>query len=408
MYINQTMQYTGDIRVDALLANRQDSLFQNHQLGTAVTLTYSTIGFTVDQAASISAMLAEVSSVVGITFRPVSEGGILSFNWFEHGSSLANGDEASGFMRQSDKGAQVYLNKTMSMFNDLNGGIGRQVTLHETLHALGLKHPGHYSEADNGPTLPDGWGTTQNTIMAYSGGATTGKLGAFDIQTLQYLYGPAHNTVEKAIVVTGTSTGGSAFDDVFTFDTALGFSARVMGGAGMDTLELNVASTSAKFLKGDTVIYYKPDGQYAGVQLDSVERIHFTDKSVALDITGNAGDAYRLYEAAFNRKPDLDGLGFWINQLDCGMSTTQMAQGFIDSREFKLMYGASNSTAFVNKLYNNVLDRAPDAGGLSYWVNQLDHHTLTPAEVLTGFSESNENQIALAGVLQAGIDYHLA
>ena len=41
----------------------------------------------------------------------------------------------------------------------------------------------------------------------------------------------------------------------------------------------------------------------------SVERIKFSDSSVALDINGTAGSAYRLYRAAFDRAPDLPGPG---------------------------------------------------------------------------------------------------
>jgi len=52
-----------------------------------------------------------------------------------------------------------------------------------------------------------------------------------------------------------------------------------------------------------------------------------------------------------------------------------------------------------------VLGRAPDAGGLAFWVNQLDGGTITRPDTLIGFSESTENQMALIGVLQQGIEY---
>jgi hypothetical protein len=36
-------------------------------------------------------------------------------------------------------------------------------------------------------------------------------------------------------------------------------------------------------------------------------------RAVALDVDGAAGQAYRLYQAAFDRAPDKNGLGYWIN-----------------------------------------------------------------------------------------------
>ena len=83
-----------------------------------------------------------------------------------------------------------------------------------------------------------------------------------------------------------------------------------------------------------------------------------------------------------------------------------MAAQFIGSAEFTAMYGANPSNSeFVVKPYNNVLHRDPDAGGLAFWVNQLDAGTISWPEVLIGFSESAENQTALIGILEQGIEY---
>src|SRR5690349_10369696 len=45
---------------------------------------------------------------------------------------------------------------------------------------------------------------------------------------------------------------------------------------------------------------------------NGVELIKFVDLYTSFDIAGPYGQVYRLYQAAFNRKPDLGGLGFWI------------------------------------------------------------------------------------------------
>jgi hypothetical protein len=138
--------------------------------------------------------------------------------------------------------------------------------------------------------------------------------------------------------------------------------------------------------------------------------LSFADTTVALDLAGSPGQAYRMYQAAFNRKPDLGGLGFQINALNAGFTLQQIAQNFIDSPEFSATYGALNTTAFVTLLYQNVLKRAPDAGGLAFYVSHLDGSNgdgivFTRAQVLQGFSESPENQSLVLPDIRNGIEY---
>lgn len=139
--------------------------------------------------------------------------------------------------------------------------------------------------------------------------------------------------------------------------------------------------------------------------LESVERIHFADASLAFDSAGVAGEAYRLYKAAFDRESDDSGLGYWIAQLDNGASLGSVANAFVASDEFQNLYGSNVSDEeFVNLLYHNVLDREADSGGYAYWTNELNSN-LTRADVLVSFSESIENQNNVAELIAMGITY---
>ncbi len=148
----------------------------------------------------------------------------------------------------------------------------------------------------------------------------------------------------------------------------------------------------------------------AGLQgrdtLVDVERIYFDDSALALDTSGVGGQAYRIYQAAFNRTPDLAGLGYWIKQMDAGQSLVEVAKGFAGSAEFKAQYGLSPSNLqIVEKFYQNVLHRPGEPAGISYWTGVLDSKNASVADVLAGFSESPENQAALVGVMQNGVSY---
>jgi hypothetical protein len=141
--------------------------------------------------------------------------------------------------------------------------------------------------------------------------------------------------------------------------------------------------------------------------LVGIERVIFSDLAIAYDTDGNAGQAYRLYQAAFNRAPDLDGLGYWTTVLDRGASLNTVADGFIHSAEFVAGYGgASANQDFVKALYNNVLHRLPDQAGADYWAGLLQGGA-NRATILAAFSESAENQAALIGQIAGGMQYHL-
>ena len=187
----------------------------------------------------------------------------------------------------------------------------------------------------------------------------------------------------------------------------------LLGGAGDDILVGFLGFDFAQYLgdlgsyaigrNGATITIAGPDGADS---LTGIERAQFADLALAFDIDGNAGQAYRLYQAAFARQPDIDGLSFWIGQMDQGAALLQVAEQFIASPEFTAKYGANPSNSdFVVKLYNNVLNRDPDAGGLAFWVDQLNAGTLTRPQVLTGFSESTENKAALLPAIGNGIAF---
>jgi subtilisin-like proprotein convertase family protein len=213
----------------------------------------------------------------------------------------------------------------------------------------------------------------------------------------------AKGSVLHGMAGTDTLTGGAGND---ALDGGAG-NDRIDGGAGVNAavyhgVEANytITKTATGFTIADKT---GPDGTD---QVANVQRLQFADGAVAFDVGGGGGQAYRLYQAAFNRAPDKVGLGFWMSALDNGVSLLDVANGFVESKEFKDLYGVNPTNAdIVNKFYANVLHRAPDQEGAAYWINQLDQHVLTKAGVLLGFSESVENQAALVGVLQNGFEY---
>lgn len=308
------------------------------------------------------------------------------------------------------------------------GGAGYETLLHELGHMLGLKHP----FADD-ITLPEELDDTGNTLMSYtSDGYNHVEYSDFDLAALHWLYGGDGLRGEIGINSTGGIwLDGSYEDDILTgalradvlngsygddWLTGLAGNDLLDGGMGDDIIDGGAGVDTAVYSgdRADYVIGHQGGAvtltdlyDWDGIDLLSgVERLAFADKTVALDIDGIAGAAYRLYQAAFDRVPDQSGLGYWIEKLDNGTNLQNVAAGFMNSPEFIKLYGSSNpdNASFVTRLYQNVLHRAPDQSGFEYHMASLSHGT-SKAQVMTGFSESPENKAALIGVIGAGFDY---
>lgn len=77
----------------------------------------------------------------------------------------------------------------------------------------------------------------------------------------------------------------------------------------------------------------------------------------------NSGWLTAVYQDLLNRAPDPGGLAAWTNALNAGFSRTQVALVIATSPEA--------NTIEVQNLYNQLLGRAADPGGLAFFTTQL-------------------------------------
>jgi hypothetical protein len=83
--------------------------------------------------------------------------------------------------------------------------------------------------------------------------------------------------------------------------------------------------------------------------------------------------------------------------MDLGMDTVEVSARFIDSPEFRGMYGDRPSNAeFLWNVYSNVLDRAPDQAGFDWWLNQMNSQPRKdPGEGARGLRQLGRERAAL-------------
>jgi hypothetical protein len=93
------------------------------------------------------------------------------------------------------------------------------------------------------------------------------------------------------------------------------------------------------------------------------------------------------YTAYFGRAPDKDGFDFWVNLFHQNQGSltpvdllSKIAGSFSISDEAKGIYPVLANPleandlqigSFLNGVYQNLFNRAPDAAGLTYWTNRI-------------------------------------
>ena len=82
-----------------------------------------------------------------------------------------------------------------------------------------------------------------------------------------------------------------------------------------------------------------------------------------------------LYIAFFDRAGDQEGLDYWVaeaNRLGEKEALSQLAAGFASHPKFSALYDHLSNQEFVAAIYINVLGKAGDSEGIAYWTEQLN------------------------------------
>ena len=354
--------------------------------------------------------LRNIQNVEGTRFNDSLTGNSQdNYFWGVGGDDLIDGLGGNDWASYKDVGVGVTVNLTTGVAEDGSGGTS---TLRNIENIYGTRFDDNLTgnEQNNrldgldGSNLIDGRGgyDTVYYCSEWTGATvnlTTGKAihnGATDtLISIEGIYASGFNDN-----LTGSAEAnyfwGNGGNDTFC---GLGGNDTIDGGDGLDTAifgGLRANSTLTKTVSGWT-ISSSSDGTDT---LANVERLQFSDGTIAVDIGAgqNAGEAYRLYQAAFARTPDIAGVKYHLNDLEAnGMVLHDIASHFLASPEFATKYGTNpTDTQYINALYHNVLNRAPGDSEVSWYQNQFNTHQMDHEAALIGFSESPEN-VALVG-----------
>jgi hypothetical protein len=220
-----------------------------------------------------------------------------------------------------------------------------------------------------------------------------------------------------------SSLNGSALlvqaNQIYTGDTSLN-TAVLQGSSQNFTISADIGSVlttdrsgvlGTDTLNGFTTLQFTDQNLQTG-WLSGAIQLNVSNPTLFKSLT-------ELYIAYFDRAPDAVGLDYWASAAQSGTALTQIATSFASSPEFLNDYGNLSSqtstsvlTAFVTTVYQNVLNRAPDSGGLTYWVNSLGSHQSTPAtfllDVISAVQGQNGTADAIYLAAKEQVGYHFA
>jgi hypothetical protein len=94
-----------------------------------------------------------------------------------------------------------------------------------------------------------------------------------------------------------------------------------------------------------------------------------------------------FYQQFLHRASDAGGRQNWINQMLGGMTEENVMVAFMSTAEYSIQH--PSNTAFVTAVYQDLLNRTPDPGGLTAWVNALNNGQ-TRSQVAQSLVNTNE------------------
>ena len=283
------------------------------------------------------------------------------------------------------------VNTTYQNVTGLTGGTGDGATFDVT------KTNGAYSVVLDSLTASAGTGYVAGDTITLAGTALGGTSANNLIVTVATV-GAAGKIATFGVVGTGRIGDGTV--DV-TVD--------VTGTTGVDTYTMGGASTEYTITKtADNVKLASGLVSNMEFNLADHERVVFTDKAVAYDAAGRAGDVYALLAAALGTADVTNaykGIGIYL--ADAGWTNKQLAETLLATTVYKTDAGGVSNETFIKHVYKNVFGTDATLTQVTDYTTWMTNSNLSQADVLVAASELSafETTIGLVGLATTGIEY---
>ena len=136
--------------------------------------------------------------------------------------------------------------------------------------------------------------------------------------------------------------------------------------------------------------------------IKNIERVYFSDVSIAIDLNGNAGTTAKILGAVFGKESltNKSYVGIGLHFLDNGWSYDNLAALALDAA------GAKTNDQIVSLLWTNVMGKQPTAADKAPFITLLENGMTAGALAhLAADTSFNTTNINLVGLAQTGISF---
>ena len=227
--------------------------------------------------------------------------------------------------------------------------------------------------------------------------------------TIENLIGSSYSDKLYGNEVANLINGGAGNDLIEGWDgndTLIGDQGddKLTGGNGIDTAQYSSTWGNYKTSLANNV-FTVTDKRNSGDGTDSlfgVERLKFTDKSIAIDLDGNAGITAKVIGAVLGfssvKNPTFVGIG--LSYMDKGMSYSDLGALALS------VVGATTNDAIVTTLWRNIVGFNPTELDKAPFIKMLaDGMKAGDLVVIAADTAINTTNIGLIGLTQSGIDF---
>lgn len=281
--------------------------------------------------------------------------------------------------------------------------------------------------------------TTYQNVTGLTGGSGDGA--TFDITKTNGVYSVVLDSLAASaghgyvagdtITLAGTALGGTSANNLIVTVATVGTLGKVAtfgiigtGRAGDGTVDIQVDVTGTTgvdtYTVGGASTEYTITKTTNNIELDSTlvsnmefnlanhERVVFTDKAIAYDATGRAGDVYALLAASLGVSDVTKAYtGIGIKLTDAGWTNKQLAAAILNTDVYKADAGGVSDETFIKHVYKNVIGTDATYAETQNLLNWMSSNKYSQADVLVAASElaSFETAIGLVGLATTGIEY---
>jgi azurin len=226
------------------------------------------------------------------------------------------------------------------------------------------------------------------------------------------LGGTSANNLIVTVATVGTGGKIATFGAVGTGrvgDGTVDVQVDVTGTTGVDTYTVGGASTEYTITKNtNDVTLASTLVPNLEIKLADHERVVFTDKAIAYDAAGRAGDVYALLAAALGVSDVTAAYkGIGIKLADAGWTNKQLATALLNTDVYKTDAGGVSDETFIKHVFKNVFGTDATLTQVTTYSTWMANNNLSQADVLVAASElaSFETAIGLVGLATTGIEY---